>query len=175
MAKCAYCGSTIIMGGKKDGDLTFCNDTCLAKGMFVRVGQKLPEDIVQRQVAAIHQSNCPKCKGSGPVDIHISYRIWSALVLTRWSNRAELCCRSCGVKNKLVDSAICLFFGWWGIPWGVVMTPVQLVKNIAGIVSIQDPGHPSDALNQFVRANLAAAALKEQRAQQASTGQAINP
>lgn len=31
MAKCGYCGTTILFGGKKDGDLRFCNDECHAK------------------------------------------------------------------------------------------------------------------------------------------------
>ena len=32
MAKCDYCGSSIIFGGTKNGDLTFCNEKCEASG-----------------------------------------------------------------------------------------------------------------------------------------------
>jgi len=35
--------------------------------------------------------------------------------------------------------------GWWGIPWGIFITPVQLVKNV-GEVMRGDRDEPSDEL-----------------------------
>lgn len=42
-------------------------------------------------------------------------------------------------------------FGWWGVPWGILMTPVQLVRNLHGIVFGPDPGMPSAGLESIVR------------------------
>lgn len=167
MAKCSYCGSTIIFGGKREGELTFCNEKCLEKGIVVRLAQSLPENLVQEQVTAIHQGNCPKCQGRGPVDVHVSYRVWSVLIATSWQSRPQISCRSCGVKSKLGDAAFCLLLGWWGFPWGLIMTPVQIIRNLAGLFSSADPNRPSPALTSIVRATMAAQFLEEQQGQEA--------
>ena len=130
MAKCAYCGTTIIFGGSRQGDLRFCNNECRNAGTLLNVSQQLPADIVREQMWAFHQGNCPKCGGRGPVDVHMSYRVWSALVVTSWSSRPHLSCRSCGVKSQLEDAAFSLVLGWWGFPWGLIATPIQVGRNL---------------------------------------------
>lgn len=168
MAKCSYCRSTILFGGTKDGELTFCNEKCREKGVVVRLATQLPDELVQNQVAEVHQASCPKCGGQGPVDVHTSYRIWSMLLMTSWNSRPQICCKSCGVKSKLGDSVYCLFLGWWGIPWGLIMTPVQLLKNVGGLFSSPDPKQPSEALQSVIRANMAANFLAQRQAQPAA-------
>ena len=118
MAKCAYCGTTILFGGKRDGDLRFCNQKCFQKSDVVRFAQRLPDDVVQKEAATVHQGTCPRCQGPGPVDVHVSYRVWSAIHVTQWSSRPQISCRSCGVKSKVRDMLYCLALGWWGVPWG---------------------------------------------------------
>ncbi len=164
MAKCSYCGSSIIFGGKRDGDLTFCNERCLEKGIVVRFAQRLPDDVVQERVATIHQGNCPRCHGRGPVDVHVSYRVWSAILHTSWSSRPQVSCQSCGVKSRVCDAFFCLFFGWWGFPWGLILTPIQLLRNIGGLLSSPDPSRASDALTSIARVSLATEVIAEQEA-----------
>ena len=79
MAKCDYCGSTIIFGGKRQGDLRFCNDRCLGNGGLLLVSRQVPENVVHESLWKVHQGRCPKCTGPGPVDVHVSHRVWSAL------------------------------------------------------------------------------------------------
>ena len=69
--------------------------------------------------------------------------MWSALVILTWSSRPQICCRSCGVKNKISDALFCFFLGWWGFPHGLIMTPIQLGRNLFGIFSMPDPSRPS--------------------------------
>jgi hypothetical protein len=45
--------------------------------------------------------------------------------------------------------------GWWGIPWGLILTPIQVARNILGIFGGPDKSRPSDALRQSVRVTLA--------------------
>jgi hypothetical protein len=74
-----------------------------------------------------------------------------ALIITRWSSRLQVSCRSCGVKTQLGDAVISLVAGWWGFPWGLVLTPVQVVRNIISLASPPDRLVPSQLLRQRVR------------------------
>lgn len=158
MKRCDFCGTSILFGAMKQGDLRFCSANCASRAEWVRASWAVPEAEVERQVREIHQGPCPKCGGEGPVDVHISHRVYSVFVLTSWSSHPEICCRSCGRKKYLKHGAFSLFLGWWGFPFGLVITPVQVVRNVGGVLGITgpDPNVPSDALNRMVRLSLAA-------------------
>ena len=66
--------------------------------------------------------------------------------MTSWSSKPHICCRSCGNKTRMGAALFSLLFGWWGVPWGFIMTPVQVVKNVAGIMRGSDHPGPSDEL-----------------------------
>jgi hypothetical protein len=155
MASCAYCNTTILIGGKRQGDLRFCNVTCAANGALVEVANQLPLVEVMRYAQQVHGGNCPRCGGQGPADVHTSYRVWSALVMTNWSSRPAISCQSCGTKRKIGDAFFSLFLGWWGFPWGLLMTPVQLGRNLIGLFQATDPSQPSPALERMLRLQLA--------------------
>ncbi|TAK74788.1 MAG: hypothetical protein EPO12_19835 [Aquabacterium sp.] len=160
MAKCAYCSTTILFGGKRNGDLRFCNDKCLQGGSLAIAATQLPASEVAVYVGKVHRGSCPSCAGPGPVDVHTSYRVWSALVMTQWSSRPLVGCKSCGTKRKLGDAAFSLVLGWWGFPWGLVMTPVQLGRNLFALARTPDPTTPSPALEKILRLHLAAQAVE---------------
>lgn len=162
MAKCTYCGSTILMGGKKEGELRFCNDQCLHKGALMTVADQVPDDIVQQHISAVHSGSCPLCEGQGPVDVHTSHRIWSALLLTSWCSRPQISCRACGIKHKIQDTFFSLFLGWWGFPWGIFITPVQIIRNVSGLFMAPDPTRPSEQLEKLLRMNLASQVIAAQ-------------
>jgi len=164
MATCDYCGTTIVFGGVKDNDLRFCNKECYQKGHVLVLSRSIPNDVVENQVRQIHRGSCPKCKGSGPVDVHTSHRIYSALVYTSWSSIPTVSCRSCGIKSQIGNTIFSLVLGWWGFPWGFIMTPVQVGKNIIGIVKGPDESKPSNKLVNLVRVSLASQMLKNQPA-----------
>lgn len=100
MATCDYCSTTIIFGGKKEGDLLFCNDKCLEKGFVLVVANEIPADMLDEAVAEVHQGLCPICGGPGPIDVQTSYTIWSAIFLSSWKSNPDICYRSCGTKKK---------------------------------------------------------------------------
>jgi hypothetical protein len=37
-----------------------------------------------------------------------------------------------GLLRGLPFSLLSFFFGWWGVPWGLIYTPLTLLTNLAG-------------------------------------------
>ena len=175
MANCSYCGSTILFGGRQDGELRFCNARCQEKGVLVRFAREIPGPLVDDAARSTHAGSCPKCHGPGPVDVHVSFRVWSALILTSWSSRPQVSCSSCGWKAKLGDALFCLGLGWCGFPWGLIFTPVQIGRNLIGIANPPDRARPSDKLRNLVSVQLAASALQRQQQVPAPAGAGSRP
>lgn len=163
MAKCDYCGTTILLGGVRDGDFRFCNESCRQHGFLLAVADQVPADLMSQQVAEVHQGPCPKCGGPGPVDVHTSYLVWSALVITSWQSRPQVCCRSCGIKSKLGGAMLSGVVGWWGLPWGLIVTPIQVLRNAWGLFSSPDPTTPSAQLQKMVQLHVAANVIAANR------------
>ena len=165
MAACSACGSTILFGGKANGDLRFCNARCQSKGSLIILARRLPPDLVKERTRSVYHGACPKCQGPGPVDVHVSYRIWSAVFLTSWKNTPRVSCRPCGVKSQLGDAAFSLVLGWWGIPWGLLITPVQIIRNIVAVVKGSSVDGPSASLERMIGLSLAAEMVKQGQVQ----------
>jgi hypothetical protein len=160
VASCAYCASTILMGGKRVGDARFCNAKCLANGQLLARSQAIPDETIRTYVQNLHMGPCPKCRGRGPIDVFTSHKVWSAVVVTHWKSEQQVSCKRCGVKSQMVGLASSLVLGWWGIPWGLVITPIQVVRNIIAATKTPDPLHPSVTLERFARIQLASRELK---------------
>jgi len=154
VAKCDFCGTTIIIGGKRDGNFRFCNDRCREKGYVLSLAKHVPRDVLDRNMEDVFRGSCPRCRGLGPVDVHMIHRVWSALVLTSWSSTPQVCCRSCATKSQIGGIFYSLFLGWWGFPWGIVLTPVQIVRNLVGLVRGPDPARPSEGLRKLILVSL---------------------
>jgi hypothetical protein len=159
MAACNACGTTILFGGASVGGARYCNGNCAQRGQMLTVSQQIPSDVVSTSVSQVYRGQCPRCKGPGPVDVRKSYRVWSALLMTRWSSRQHVSCRSCGVKAQLGDTLFSLVLGWWGFPWGLIMTPVQVSRNLAGMFRGSSENGPSPELEKAVRITMAGNAI----------------
>ena len=155
MATCGYCGTTILFGGVHDGAERFCNSTCHQSAALLRIAGSVPANVLQEHVWAAHTGLCPKCGGTGPVDVHRVYRVWSALVLTNWAALPQLSCRSCARQSQAGGIAFSFLLGWWGFPWGLILTPIQITRNIVAMFGGPDPGRPSADLEKFVKTTLA--------------------
>ncbi len=129
---------------------------------MLTLSQQIPNDVVQRSVGEVYRGTCPHCKGPGPVDVHHSYRVYSFVFMTRWESRYKVGCRSCGRKRQLGDLAFSLVAGWWGFPWGLIVTPVQVVRNISAMAKAGREDGPSPKLERAVRIGLASNAVQQQ-------------
>jgi hypothetical protein len=89
---------------------------------------------VHRQIEELHRSStCPTCGKVGPIDVQHAYWVWSAIVLTRWGSKSKLECLSCARPRRVNAIVSSLLLGWWGIPFGLIITPLQLVRNLAAL------------------------------------------
>lgn len=167
MARCAQCNTLILFGGVREGDARYCNDKCRQQGALVQLSRELPDPEIAAAVSRVHQGTCPKCGGAGPVDVSRAYKVWSALVMTSWSSDGEICCRPCGRKRQLGAFVSSTLLGWWGFPWGLVMTPVQMVRNLTALSRGYDPLQPSAELEDAVRMHVALRLVEEHQQQQA--------
>lgn len=166
MASCACCGTTIIFG-KKVGTDRYCNDACTRGGPLYRIGRQLPENQVAATAQQLLNSPCPKCRSAGPVELHTAHTIWSAILVTSWNNTTEISCKTCGLKRQGLAFLQSAVLGWWGFPWGILGTPVTLLRNLVGMASGFSPRTPSRALQRHARAMLAVQAIQAERAAQA--------
>lgn len=164
MAACSACNTTILFGGVTDGPDRYCNAECHGRGYLVSVARQIPADFLREQTDSVYRGMCPKCSGPGPVEVHKSYQVWSALLLTSWRTNSHISCRSCGVKAQAGDLLFSLLVGWWGFPWGFVITPVQIARNLNALLRSRPSEAPSAELQQIVGITLAANALEEQQA-----------
>jgi hypothetical protein len=121
----------------------------------------VPPEHVEIFIQATHAGKCPKCGGRGPIDVHTSHRVWSLFVLTSFSSRPQVCCDSCARAAMLGDALFCLVCGWWGVPWGLIMTPVQIIRNLVGLVTCRDSSSPSEQLRPLARVQLAKHLLQQ--------------
>ena len=127
------------------------------------MSQTVPPDVLDRQVEEVWRGNCPKCGHQGPVDVHKYYQVWSALVLTRWTTNSQVSCRSCATKSQAGALFISLFFGWWGFPWGLILTPVQVTRNIVTMAGGPDASAPSADLRKAVQVHIGSQIIANQR------------
>jgi len=164
MKRCTHCGTTILFGGVNEDGRRYCNEGCHEAGKLALQSQRLPPEMVAEAVTKVVEGNCPVCGGSGPIDVFTSYRVLSAVVVTSWRNTPRISCRGCATKAQLLSTLYCFFLGWWGIPWGLVMTPIQIVRNLAGLSQGNDPSKPSELLESIVRTQLAREASAQPQA-----------
>ncbi|HZV20354.1 MAG TPA: hypothetical protein VE986_02290 [Hyphomicrobiales bacterium] len=162
MGSCAYCGSRIWFGGVRDGYLRFCNQDCHRHGVYLKFVDQLPQNLVNEHVSAVHRGNCPKCRGAGPIDVHKSHSVWSAIILTSWKTQPQISCRKCATWAQAEGLLSSLILGWWGFPWGLIITPVQIVRNIGGMLGGPDPARPTPELEKLIKINLAEQILRNQ-------------
>jgi len=154
MATCAYCGKTILFGGVQQGELRFCSAICHDAGHILVAAATVPESAAQNLAREIHSGVCPRCQGSGPVDVHDSYWIWSALAFSRFASPQQVTCRRCAFTSQVGNLVFSAILGWWSAH-GLLITPVYIVRNVIAIVSPPDPSEPSPKLVQVARVQLA--------------------
>lgn len=155
MARCSTCKTPILFGGKPDGALRFCNTRCHGKYQTSHAQEPIQQHLLENYLRDVHSGPCPQCKGVGPNDVHSSHQIWSAIFASTWSTRPDICCNGCGVKNKFQSMGFSLLLGWWGFPWGLIVTPIILIRNVIGFFELTDPRQPSKQMEEFVRVSMA--------------------
>jgi hypothetical protein len=161
VAHCDCCGTYFYGGSIERGKYRFCNGVCAEKGAVLAVLDCFSPEEIDRHIASAHAGPCPLCGAHANVDVHQSHRVYSIIVYISWRTKMHFCCQKCGRKEQLKDLGFCMACGWWGVP-GLVITPVQILKNIIGIMRVSD--RPSRDLQRIVKLNLAESLARQARA-----------
>lgn len=164
MQRCAFCNARIVFGPARDGDFVYCNSRCREAGPAMQVAKTIPSEVIDQYVTQIHQGRCPYCSGQGPVDVHTVFTVWSALLVTSWKSEPRVACRACGRKGQLKGALFSGCMGWWGFPWGLFITPIQILRNFAGLIRPPEPAQPSDSLRRVASIHLANHWIAQRRA-----------
>jgi hypothetical protein len=161
-SECDFCSSSARFSAVLDEGQRFCSKACLRNARLLEVSEDIPQEEISRHAFRIKNGKCPACQKAGSkTEVRRYYRVWSVGIFTQWTNRTHICCHSCGRKTNFGSLIFCTLFGWWGIPWGIIMTPAQMLANITEMFKpLADPA-PSDALLQAARLDLAAQLYKK--------------
>jgi len=86
--------------------------------------------------------------------VHAWHRVHSLVLYTQWSTKRSVCCRRCGRRNQVVGTLYSVTLGWWGFPWGIFVTPIQIARNVSAICRRQ-PVRATAEFERVVRMQLA--------------------
>ncbi len=56
--------------------------------------------------------------------------------------------------EQIKDALLSLFLGWWGFPWGVIVTLIQIIRNLVGMLNHPHSSQPSRKLRRLVLINI---------------------
>ncbi len=97
----------------------------------------------------IRNLSCPSCgETSRKLNATLTSQVMSFIIFTHWSKKIKIGCPDCLDKannNALVTS---IFLGWWGLPWGIIRTPIAIGRNIKS-KRTNRVDFPNDYLRQY--------------------------
>lgn len=132
------------------------------------ISADISQDEVVRHAMAIKHGPFPMCCMQGhAVGIRTSCWIGSAIVLTNRRMRRDLAGRECGARRTRRAMAFGMVLGWWGVPFGLILTPWYAGRNAMALAGYPDPPHPSQPLLALAKAHLPALPMHD-------VGQAAN-
>jgi len=148
---CATCKKSILFGGERAGSRRYCSKKCFKADALGRLGDSIPESRVDEVAKQLRVSLCRSCHRQNDVEIFKSYLVYSVVILTSWREKPALSCRSCARKRQTKDLIASFLLGWWGIPFGLIVTPIIVVMN--GLAMTRNPlnAPPSRALRDYAR------------------------
>lgn len=153
MAVCDYCGTTYRGGAAVHGNLRFCTHQCRDRGRILELLDEFAPKVIDAEIQKLRTGPCEECGAQANIDIHKSYRVHSVVIWTQWRSLSHLCCQSCGRKHQWKAIGYSGTLGWWGLPFGPIITPIQIARNFFAIMRRAD--RPSPDFTRIMRVHLA--------------------
>ncbi|RKG91895.1 hypothetical protein D7V88_08250 [Corallococcus terminator] len=90
------------------------------------------------------------CEVCGDSNARVVAPVWCAsmlVVTTRWTGTFHRLCSHHALLRALPATLCSALVGWWGIPWGMIWTPLALYQNVVegGVEEELDGGAERDA------------------------------
>ncbi len=152
---CANCGCSILFGGIKVGIRKYCSKICSEKDEVGRASDSISEDEIQQFAEELRFCPCPKCDKNEPVEIHKSYSVYSIIIYTSWKEHDNLVCKSCARKQQSIHLMSSALLGWWGLPFGIIVTPIIIIMNGVALLTNPENNSPTKALKKRAKLILA--------------------
>jgi hypothetical protein len=142
MPQCDYCGEGFRLFGMNRGRYRFCGGLCYERGAVLERLDQIAPAAVDAYIENTRTGQCPTCNRSARLNIYESHQVYSVLVYTRWSTEFHYCCQLCGRKRQREDLVTSLLVGWWGVPFGLIITPIQVLRNVMAMSRLSDETSP---------------------------------
>ena len=116
-------------------------DPGLLNGLIAQNEQHSIEDIYH-YAELLRNCPCPICNNTrDKLNGTIYHSIKSIIVMSITETRWIIACPDCLDKQNRKDIVSCSLLGWWGIPWGILKTPVYIYRNlkVKGENRVTDP------------------------------------
>lgn len=105
-------------------------DPDLLKVLVAQNEQHTIEDIYH-YAELLRNLLCPICFNThDKLNGTIYYTIKSIIITTLTQTKVIIACPDCLDKQNRKAIVSCLLLGWWGIPWGILKTPVYIYRNL---------------------------------------------
>src|SRR5258706_4353758 len=153
MAICDFCGASHRGEHASVGTLRFCTQSCADRGRILQTLDLFPSSAINSYVENTRSGRCAECGAQAPSNIHKSYRVYSVLIYTSWKTLIHYCCQRCGRGHQGSSIVFSGLFGWWGFPFGILLTPWLIFKNIVEMTHRDDTA--SDDLRRIRKIELA--------------------
>src|SRR5215472_17544817 len=106
VAICTICKQTLLFGGHKLEGQRYCSRECRKAAAFLPELAKVPEAEAQRRALEIWSGSCPKCGGTGPVELYTTHRcisiVTAAIPLRDSEQSCERCFRSRAYRHLAI-------------------------------------------------------------------------
>lgn len=116
-------------------------DPGLLNGLIAQNEQHYIEDIYH-YAELLRNCPCPICNNTrDKLNGTIYHSIKSIIVMSITETRWIIACPDCLDKQNRKAIVSCSLLGWWGIPWGILKTPVYIYRNlkVKGENRVSDP------------------------------------
>jgi hypothetical protein len=105
-------------------------DPDLIKGIEVQT-KALTESELNELKTKITNLSCPDCGSKGtPLIGSLIRTVRSIVVLTTYKKTPVITCKSCADKRRKNAMISTFLLGWWGIPFGIIRTPIALIASL---------------------------------------------
>jgi len=114
----------------------------------------VPDPTPEAMATALLRSQpCPHCGSTAqPLNATLVSEVISFIFITHLRRQVTIGCANCLDKAIRHAQVRTFFFGWWGIPWGIIRTAGAIAANIKH-KRLHHAGGPTAVLESFVHSN----------------------
>jgi len=128
-------------------------DPDLLKGAIAQ-NKEYTKDEIEYYSKLLQNLPCPICgNATSKLNGTLSYTVKSFILFTSYRADPSIGCPDCLDKKNNDAILSTALLGWWGLPWGLIKTPVYIYRNITAKKQNR-VSHSNDTLLGFTLMNI---------------------